>query len=105
MSKLHIDYAIIDLVLFNPWAYMRINTCWGRYNRKGFPMFALDTSRSVAPSFAYRTMNAAQNVFHAIVAWNEDRQTRNALSKLSWHELEDIGLSSRDLNDFSSFKR
>jgi len=33
-----------------------------------------------------------------VSAWNEARRTRNALSKLSTHELEDIGLQRCDLD-------
>jgi len=33
-----------------------------------------------------------------VTAWNEARRTRNALSKLSTHELEDIGLLRGDID-------
>lgn len=33
-----------------------------------------------------------------VTAWNEARRTRNALSKLSAHELEDIGLNRGDID-------
>ncbi len=33
-----------------------------------------------------------------VTAWNEARRTRNALSRLSTHELEDIGLIRGDID-------
>lgn len=37
-------------------------------------------------------------------AWNEARRTRNALSKLSAHELDDIGLNRGDIDRLTTFR-
>lgn len=62
-------------------------------------MAAYETSRP-APFGAISIFRAIQGVgslFSAIVAWNDARATRNALSRLSDHELEDIGLCRGDV--------
>jgi len=46
---------------------------------------------------AYRLVSALDDLRIALVAWNNSRETRNALSKLSDHELNDIGLSRSDI--------
>lgn len=38
------------------------------------------------------------SLISAIVAWNDARATRNALSKLSDRELDDIGLTRHDID-------
>jgi len=40
----------------------------------------------------------------ALIAWNDDRATRKALSRLSDRELDDIGLSRSDILAISSRK-
>ncbi|MEM8776512.1 MAG: DUF1127 domain-containing protein [Pseudomonadota bacterium] len=46
--------------------------------------------------------NAHDGIFtrmmNAFIAWNETRVTRNALSRLSDRELEDIGLNRADVD-------
>jgi uncharacterized protein YjiS (DUF1127 family) len=62
-------------------------------------MAAQETTRP-APFGAitiYRTVQAFGALFAAITAWNDARLTRKALSRLSDHELDDIGLSRSDL--------
>ncbi|OED49462.1 DUF1127 domain-containing protein [Leisingera sp. S232] len=44
-----------------------------------------------------RVVDTVINVKNAIVEWNETRQTRNALDKLSDAQLEDIGLNRGDI--------
>ncbi|MEO1140449.1 MAG: DUF1127 domain-containing protein [Pseudomonadota bacterium] len=39
-----------------------------------------------------------QSIVAAFAAWNDARITRNALSKLSDRELDDIGLSRSDID-------
>jgi len=41
----------------------------------------------------FRLVNVFEDVKNSIVSWNDARQTRNALAKLSAHQLADIGLS------------
>lgn len=60
-------------------------------------MAVIDTNRSnptrvLAGAFGFRRL------IDAVVAWNESRVTRAALSKLSDRELEDIGLNRRDID-------
>ncbi|MEX0303533.1 MAG: DUF1127 domain-containing protein [Leisingera sp.] len=44
-----------------------------------------------------RVVDTAINMKNAIVEWNEARQTRNALDKLSDAQLADIGLVRGDI--------
>ncbi|MBL9075129.1 DUF1127 domain-containing protein [Tabrizicola sp.] len=63
-------------------------------------MAAVETTRP-APLGAvttYRTINALSNAVAAFQAWNDARVTRNALSKLSDRELDDIGLCRGDVD-------
>ena len=41
----------------------------------------------------YRLVVAFENAANALRSWNEVRQTRKALAKLSKHQLADIGLT------------
>lgn len=62
-------------------------------------MAAIQTSRP-APFGAittYRAVNGLGGVFAAFKGWNDARVTRNALSKLSDRELDDIGLCRGDI--------
>ncbi len=54
----------------------------------------------VAPSaiFAYRAVNTLSELVSGFNHWNQTRRTRAALSKLSAHELADIGLSRGDID-------
>ena len=45
----------------------------------------------------YRFVNAFSGLFAAVQAWNESRQTRAQLSRLSDRELDDIGLCRADI--------
>lgn len=62
-------------------------------------MAAFDTTRTTygAPGLFGRIGAALNTVIATIVAWNDERVTRNALSKLSDRELEDIGLVRGDI--------
>lgn len=65
-------------------------------------MAAVETTRP-APLGAittYRAVNALSNVVAVFAAWNDARATRNALSKLSDRELDDIGLCRGDIEVF-----
>ncbi len=61
-------------------------------------MVALDTSRSLAPRMAYNVVSALFSTFGMLAAWNDARVTRRALSRLSSHELDDIGLTHADID-------
>ncbi|MCK0151905.1 DUF1127 domain-containing protein [Marivita sp. S6314] len=61
-------------------------------------MAAFDTSRPtyVAGSKGFGAYFAS--LIAAFATWNDTRRTRNALNRLSDHELADIGLVRGDIN-------
>lgn len=63
-------------------------------------MALFDTTRTTygTASAANRFFAALSNVVAAVIAWNDARVTRNALSGLTDRELEDIGLSRADID-------
>ena len=63
-------------------------------------MATFDTTRTTygTPSIFGRFGAALNAVVAGIVAWNDERVTRNALSQLSDRELEDIGLVRGDID-------
>ncbi|MFY9211387.1 MAG: DUF1127 domain-containing protein [Aestuariivita sp.] len=63
-------------------------------------MAAFDTTRTTygAPGLFGRIGGAVNSLIATVVAWNDARATRNALSKLSDRELEDIGLVRGDID-------
>lgn len=60
-------------------------------------MAAFDTTRPSTVLFAGNITRVIANTFGAVAAWNDERVTRNSLSKLSARELEDIGLCYGDI--------
>ena len=60
-------------------------------------MAALDFHRAEGSNGASFVTRFTTGVVHKIFAWYDARQTERALSKLSAHELEDIGLNKSDL--------
>lgn len=62
-------------------------------------MASLDTSRAAynAVGFAERIGEFVADAMGNFAAWNDVRATRNALSRLSDRELEDIGLCRGDI--------
>jgi uncharacterized protein YjiS (DUF1127 family) len=60
-------------------------------------MAAFDTSRPVYGSTSAVSSFITRSI-SAVVAWNDARVTRNALSSLSDRELEDIGLVRGDID-------
>ena len=63
-------------------------------------MATFDTSRTAygASSAVSGFFAALSRTLAAVVAWNDARVTRNALSSLSDRELEDIGLVRGDID-------
>ena len=62
-------------------------------------MTFVDTSRHLAGAvFIGRIVRAGYTALDALVAWNDARVTRKALSKLTAHELDDIGLCRADID-------
>lgn len=60
-------------------------------------MAAFDTSRPVYGSTSAVSSFITRSI-SAVVAWNDARVTRNALSSLSDRELDDIGLVRGDID-------
>ena len=58
-------------------------------------MASIDTTRSVHQGAHFGSIFA--RIFATVSAWNDARVTRNALSRLSDRELDDIGLSRGDI--------
>lgn len=65
-------------------------------------MAAIDTTRTAAGLPAGRLFSVFTSMFSRIAAWNDARTTRNALSKLTARELDDIGLCRGDIDDVAS---
>ena len=61
-------------------------------------VFDLNRTNHDAAAFFNRPGKLLADVFGVIAAWNDARITRNALSKLSNRELEDIGLVRGDID-------
>ena len=63
-------------------------------------MAAFDTTRTTygAPGLFGRIGDALSTAIANVVAWNDQRVTRNALNKLSDRELEDIGMVRGDID-------
>lgn len=59
-------------------------------------MAVYDTPRTTAP--AAGISGFFSTMVGVVAAWNDSRVTRNALSKLSDRELEDIGLCRGDID-------
>ncbi len=65
-------------------------------------MAAFDTTRPAAGLSAGAFSAFVARFFASLAAWNDARVTRNALSKLSARELEDIGLSYGDIDNIAT---
>lgn len=67
-------------------------------------MAAIDTTRPayLATGFIGRAATLVSRAIAAIAGWNDIRVTRNALSRLSDRELEDIGLVRGDIDTVAS---
>lgn len=65
-------------------------------------MALLDTSRGLTDGvrFGARASGLIETLLGTVVSWNDRRATRKALSALSARELDDIGLSRSDIQNF-----
>ena len=61
-------------------------------------MASFETNRTTAGLSAGRLSHIVASIFGAVADWNDARITRNALSKLSARELDDIGLCYSDID-------
>lgn len=68
-------------------------------------MAAFDTTRPTAALNTGRIQRHIAYIMGNLRTWNDARVTRNALSKLSTRELEDIGLTYADLDTIGSLTR
>ncbi|MCV6594956.1 MAG: DUF1127 domain-containing protein [Silicimonas sp.] len=59
---------------------------------------AITFSRAHNVNVADRAFLSLSGLVSSFIHWNEVRRTRAALSKLSAHELEDIGLTLGDID-------
>jgi len=66
-------------------------------------MAALDTTRTTYGSLtlAGRISSTLMSLAGAVTTWNDARITRNALSRLSNRELEDIGMVRGDIDQIA----
>ena len=62
-------------------------------------MSAFETTRTTN---GFSLLNPVSSIVASIASWNDARVTRNALSKLSDRELDDIGLSRGDIEFIAS---
>ena len=67
-------------------------------------MASFDTTRPMADGhhFGARLSNFFSGVVGTFAAWNDARVTRNALSRLSDHELDDLGLTRADIDSIGA---
>lgn len=79
-------------------APQNVNCCIAARTEKDTAMVAIDTTRSPAPHITGRIISSIYETVHVVTSWNNARVTRNALSKLTNRELDDIGLSRGDID-------
>jgi uncharacterized protein YjiS (DUF1127 family) len=65
-------------------------------------MATFETNRSAAGMSAGRITSLFASILGNIAAWNDARITRNALSRLSARELDDIGLCFGDIDTIAT---
>lgn len=65
-------------------------------------MTIYDTHRSTATATSSRVAYRIVQFGSDLIAWNDQRRTRKALSALSDHELYDIGLSRSDISNVAT---
>lgn len=69
-------------------------------------MASFDINRPLADGhlFGVRLTNVFSRISASLADWNDARKTRNALSKLSDHELNDLGLHRGDIDAMNSVR-
>ncbi len=67
-------------------------------------MAVIDTPRTRAAGGAGRIGHMISSLFAGFAAWNDTRVTRNALSRLTDRELEDIGLCRGDIDEIAAHR-
>jgi uncharacterized protein YjiS (DUF1127 family) len=101
MHKAHFGHAITAIVRLRIVTYVRIQT---RPNaaHPSFRIKKMATVETTRPApfgaiTAFRVISKLDNLRTSLIAWNQTRLTQNTLSRLSDHELSDIGLSRGDI--------
>ena len=52
-------------------------------------------------SVASQAVSFVKSTVSSVILWEQNRRTRNTLSKLSDHELDDIGLTRGDIDELA----
>lgn len=65
-------------------------------------MASFETNHTASSISAGRATSLFASIIGAVAAWNDARITRNALSKLSARELDDIGLCFSDIDSIAT---
>ena len=52
-------------------------------------------------SVASQAVDFAKSTVSSVILWDQNRRTRNTLSRLSDHELDDIGLTRGDIDELA----
>lgn len=60
-------------------------------------MAVFDNHRASGRTGAFALSHLVNGAISSVLAWNDARRTEEALSRLSAHELDDIGLSKADV--------
>ena len=66
---------------------------------------AITLTRAQSASASDRALLSLSGLVSGIIHWNETRRTRAALSQLTAHELDDIGLSRGDIESIGNTRR
>ncbi len=62
--------------------------------------FQTTTQQPLGAVAIFRATNLLENAVTKAITWNQSRQTKNELSKLTSRELADIGLTRGDIHNF-----
>lgn len=62
-------------------------------------MASIDNARPIVATPRFPLGRIVANMFHDLRSWNDARSTRETLSRLSDHELRDIGLTRSEIAD------
>jgi uncharacterized protein YjiS (DUF1127 family) len=65
---------------------------------------AITFTRAPNATVADRALLSLSGLVSGLIHWNQTRRTRAALSQLSAHELEDIGLSKGDIDAIGGYR-
>jgi uncharacterized protein YjiS (DUF1127 family) len=98
MQFLHICPAFLAMVFCRCKTYLLVQKTTarnaGNLAEEGDTMSAIDMNRMGAGT---HSTGALARILERLTAWNDVRVTRNSLSRLSDHELNDIGLCRGDI--------